>query len=350
MAGETANIAEVANKVSKDIFKFFRWEKMPIMDENFPCHKVDLHKKKKSKKDNPSHTHPVDTVFRYFDPYLNKYIYLNTDLKSYKKGSIKPSEVKKAIESLAKTLDCAMSSVEWKKKYVLDSESYIVRSLLFIYNWDKDYDSDLMGELAKLKLGDIPLSTDGVIHVLGPDQITYLYSVVKDIEGLIAKQELPSDDYSFLYPDLVLHKAHGDQRLYPATIETLCSPYMILKHGPVMEFKEVNGELKKTQKNSSGYVIYYNESGKTDSEFVYLFDVLSRLQILSSQNTIKFRVANLSVDNSIRSNFERAKHKYVADWGLDGHRKHDLDRIEFDTVSATSPNYSPGMLAWRVND
>lgn len=350
MAGETANIAEVANKVSKDIFKWFRWEKMPVMDENFPCHKVDLHKKKKTKKDNPSHTHPVDTVFRYFDPYLNKYIYLSTDLKSYKKGSIRPPEVKKAIESLAKTLDCAMSSVEWKKKYVLDSEPYIVRSLLFIYNWDKEYDSDLMGELANLKLGDIPLSTDSVIHVLGPERITYLFSVVKDIEGLVANKELPSDDYSFLYPDLVLHKAHGDQGQYPATIETLCSPYMILKHGPITEYKEVDGKPVKTQKNPSGYVIYYNESGKTASEFVYLFDVLSRLQILSSQNTIKFRVASLSIDSSIRSNFERAKHTYISDWGLDGHRKRDLDRIEFDTVPAISPNYSPGMLAWRVND
>lgn len=348
MAGETANIAEVANKVSKDIFRWFRWEKLPLMDENFPCHKVETHKK--TKKDNPSHTHPVDTVFRYFDPYLNKYIYLNTDLKSYKKSSIKPAQVKGAIESLAKTLDCAMSSVHWKKKYILDQEPYEIRSLLFIYNWDKEYDSNLIEELSKLKLGEIPMTTDSIIHVLDPERITYIYSVVKDIEGLIAKKELPSEDYSFHYPDLVLHKAHGDQRKYPATIEVLCSPYMIMKHGPISEYKVIDGNPIKTEVNQSGYVIYYNESGETDKEFVYLFDVLSKLQILSSQELIKLRVANLKVDSNIRSNFERAKNTYVADWGLDGHRRVDLDRIDFDVIPATAPNYSPGILAWRIHD
>src|SRR5690554_2353053 len=156
MAGETANIAEVANKIARDIFKWFRWESIPIMDENFPCHKIDSHKKKPTKTKKPSHTHPVDTVFRYFDPYLNQYIYLNTDLKSYAKSSFKPPQFKHAIESLAKTIDCASSSVDWKRKYVLDDTHYSVRGLLFIYNWDNQYDDDLMGELQKLKLGDIP--------------------------------------------------------------------------------------------------------------------------------------------------------------------------------------------------
>jgi len=350
MAGETANIAEVANKVSKDIFKWFRWEKLPLMDENFPCHKVEMHKRKKANKENPSHTHPVDTVFRYFDPYLNKYIYLNTDLKSYSKSSIRPTQIKETIESLAKTLDCAMSSVSWKKKYVLDHEPYEIRSLLFIYNWDKEYDSDLMDHLSRLKLEDIPLTEDSVIHILDPARITYIYSVVKDIEGLIAKKELPDDDYSFHYPDLVLHKAHGDQKKYPATIEALCSSYMIMKHGPIAEYKLIDGKPTKIELNQSGYVIYYNESGETDKEFVYLFDVLSKLQILSSQELIKLRVANLNVDSNIRSNFQRAKNIYVADWGLDGHRKVDLDRIDFDVIPSTAPNYAPGILAWRIDD
>jgi hypothetical protein len=350
MAGETANIAEVANKVSKDIFKWFRWEKLAIMDENFPCHKIDAHKKKKTKNSDPSHTHPVDTVFKYFDPYLNKFIYLNTDLKSYSKTSIQPALIKTAIDSLAKTLDCAMSSLDWKRRYVLDDMPYEIRSLLFIYNWDKNFDSDLMGKLAKLKLSDIPLTTDAIIHVLDPERIAYLFSVVKDIHGLVVNKELPEVDYSFLYPDLDLHKAHGDESQYPATIEVLCSPYMIIKHGPVFNYQEVEGKILKEEVSQQGYVIYYNESGATDKEFVYLLDVLSKLQILSSQNSIKFRVANLSVHKDIRSNFERAKNVYVADWALDGHRKKDLDRIEFEIVSATAPNYSPGILAWRIDD
>ncbi len=348
MAGETANIAEVANKVSKEIFEWFMWEKIPLMDENFSCHKPEIHKVKQPKSVAPNHSHPVDTVFRYFDPYLNHFVYLNTDLKSYKKTSIKPPEIKKAIISLAKTLDCAKSSAEWKTKYVMDKAAYEVRALLFIYNWDKYYDADLLTELGKLKLGEIPLTADSIIHVLDPQRITYIFSVVKDLQALIASKEIPSDNYSFLYPDLFLHKAHGDKEKYPATIETLCSPYMILKHGPVQEYDQNLNGLKNI--GPSGYIVYYNKRGDTDKEFVYLFDILSRLQILSSKSSIKIRVATLDVDSKIKSNYSRAKNIYVADWGLDGHRKADLDRIEFDVVSQTAPNYNPGILAWRIND
>jgi hypothetical protein len=207
-----------------------------------------------------------------------------------------------------------------------------------------------MGDLSRLKLEDIPITEDSVIHILDPKRITYLYSVVKDIEGLIAKKELPSDDYSFHYPDLVLHKAHGNQKKYPATIEVLCSPYMIMKHGPTIEYKSIDGKYEKIEVNQSGYVIYYNESGETDKEFVYLFDVLSKLQILSSPELIKLRIASLKVDDNIRSNFQRAKNVYIADWGFDGHRKVDLDRIDFDVIPATAPNYNPGILAWRIDD
>ena len=350
MAGETANIAEVANKIAKDIFKWFRWESIPIMDENFPCHKVESHKKKPTKKTNPSYTHPVDTVFRYFDPYLNQYVYLNTDLKSYAKSSFKPAAFKIAIESLSKTIDCAASSVDWKKKYILDDANYSVRGLLFIYNWDNKYDGDIMGELQKLKLGEIPKSEDSIIHIFDPQRITYLYTVVKDIEGLIARKELSPEDYSFLYPDLVLHKAHGNKDKHPATIETLCSPFMILKHGSVFDYENRDGQLLRVEVNRAGYVIYYNEIGSTYEEFVYLFDVLSKLQILSSNNLIKFRVASPNYDSNIKSNFERAKNTYIADWGLDGHRQKDLDRIDFDIVPTAVSNYNPGILAWRYDD
>lgn len=33
MAGEVANITDVAVKVTKDIFKWFKWEAIPTMDE-----------------------------------------------------------------------------------------------------------------------------------------------------------------------------------------------------------------------------------------------------------------------------------------------------------------------------
>ncbi|ENE5100266.1 hypothetical protein ABNJ98_003157, partial [Enterobacter hormaechei] len=78
MAGETQNISEMAEKISADLFKWFKWELVGATNENFPCMKSDQHKTKAGK-------HPTDVVFSYKDPYLNRTIFLNTDLKSYVK-------------------------------------------------------------------------------------------------------------------------------------------------------------------------------------------------------------------------------------------------------------------------
>jgi len=104
---ETANISKMAEKVSKEIFSEFFWEKIGTMDFNWTCIQ-DRHNKK---------THPTDVVFRYEHPYDNKFININFDLKSYKKDSISVTSIRKALESLALASECTQLSDEWKKVY-----------------------------------------------------------------------------------------------------------------------------------------------------------------------------------------------------------------------------------------
>jgi hypothetical protein len=345
MGGEVANVAEVAVKVTKDIFKWFKWESVPTMDENFSCHKVEQHKPKPKKQaktvsDDKTHTHPVDVVFRYFDPYRNRVVLLNTDLKSYAKTSITSTSVFDALESLAKTIDCARSSGEWQRKYVLHKGDYEVRGMLFIYNHDGEYHKDFMGLVKNMDLHKLGVQQGQLLHVLDAVRIRYLYSVVMDMKSLIAEKEFPSDDYTFFYPELYLHRSHGDSDDLPATVELLCSPYMIIRHGPV----DVDGEAAAV---NEGYVIYYNQDGSTEHEFRYLLDSLSRFQILKGRCTIKIRVAHQSPDATMKNNFEAAKNAYLAAWGMDGFRKKELDRIEFESINITTPSYMPGHLAWR---
>ena len=63
---ENSTISEMAAKVSDELFSFFRWEKVPLVDQNFPCLKESTHKPTDKEQD---HTHPVDVVFHYIDPY-----------------------------------------------------------------------------------------------------------------------------------------------------------------------------------------------------------------------------------------------------------------------------------------
>ena len=81
---ETVNISEIASKVSDEIFRHFLWNAHPKRDDNFPC----SNPKHESSDGSPKATHPGDVIFYYQDPYLQKAIYLHTDLKSYADKSI----------------------------------------------------------------------------------------------------------------------------------------------------------------------------------------------------------------------------------------------------------------------
>ncbi len=319
------------------------------MDENFKCHKVDKHKPAPKRAlakaaEKPSHTHPVDVVFKYFDPYINKVVMLNTDLKSYAKSSITTASVAGAIESLAKTIDCARGSGEWQGKYVLDKRPYEIRGLLFIYNHDGEYHNDFLKMIEPVNVDKIGIQEGQVLHVLDALRIRYLYAVITDMKHLYSESEFPIDDYSFFYPELYLHRSHGDPDDLPATIELICSPYMIIKHGSTRNTDPNNLDAGS---GIEGYVVYYNQDGSTEQEFRYLLDSLSRFQILRGKCSIKIRVAHHAPCRDMRSKFDMAKNLYLAAWGMDSYKKAELERIEFDVVNSAIPNYMPGHLAWR---
>ena len=137
MSGETGSIAEMAKRVSRDVFKWFKWQLVPLYDQNFDCLKQEKHAPTKKQE----HTHPVDVVFTYNDPYLDHPVLLNSDLKSYSKSSITSPNIRSALRSLALTIDCARVSEEWRARYDKTGTAEI-RGLLFVYNHDAEWDRD----------------------------------------------------------------------------------------------------------------------------------------------------------------------------------------------------------------
>jgi hypothetical protein len=106
---ETIHIAEMAEKLSKEIFSEFLWQRTGPTNQNWPCEEQEAHGKK---------THPSDVVFFYDNPYSLSRTYVNCDLKSYASGSIKAAAIREAMESLAQALNCAEKSKEWQKLYL----------------------------------------------------------------------------------------------------------------------------------------------------------------------------------------------------------------------------------------
>lgn len=333
---ETANISEIAKKISNDIFNVFYWELYAQNDANFSC-VLEHHL---TEKGDQKATHPGDVVFYYHDPYLNKQIYLHSDLKSYGKSSINQKKIRGALNSLAWTVECAHLSPSWRKKFLKDDqEIHEVRGLLLVANHDNQAPRKFAELLKKISKTAIAVAESQILHVLGPDAITDLYAVATDIKLLKHDNKLPAN-YRFFYPDLTLWKRQiADDQRTGATIELLMSPFFIIKHSAV----KVEDEMTTT----AGSLVYYSRKGETVEEFVYLLDSLSRYQLVNSKEQIRIRAFNPERSLEMKNNFDKAKVRYCRTWGFDGDREAEINAITIDSVQQNNPNYSPDEIGWK---
>ncbi|HEY3431504.1 MAG TPA: hypothetical protein VGK09_03040 [Rhodocyclaceae bacterium] len=357
MAGETESIARMANYVSEEILSWFRWKQIAPPNQNFDCVKVNTHAPKKQ-----NHTHPVDTVFWYVDPYLNKKIYFNTDLKSYSRTSIQAGPIFDALKSLSCALDCARSSAEWQDRYYVDELPSEIRGLLFIYNHDREYDKDFYKLLvapvtpikgrgrrkrqeSPVRLEGLPLKEGQYINILEPSIINYLSTIISDADRLHREGTFPETKFEFFYPELRLHKTAGARLDRPATIEALTAPFLIIRHEEIIKYNETTRQTE--VRYPSGFVIYYNKPGSSADEFVYFLDLLSGYQILDGDHPIRIRHVCQEQAPDIKSNFRRAVQSYAHAWSFDKHKTERLESIEIEIVELTKSSFSKTNLRWE---
>lgn len=321
---ETGNIEELAKIISKDIFKVFKWESCSLKDVDWSC-ELEHHEKK---------THPSDVVFYYNHPYTGGRVYVNTDLKSYKKSSISKSSVQKALESLALAVECANVSQDWQDKFLTDDElRFEVMGLLFIFNNDNEYDKEFNVVLNDVNKEKINLAKGNKLAVFGPQNINYLLNVAGDIKHRIADDLLPrSEDYTFYYPDMVMNKRHGEEWGQAATFEYLTAPWLLIKH-------------RETETVKAGFLIYYQRKGETVDEFIYFLDTLSYYQLLLQSDPIVVRFVGAS-QGALR-NFEKAKAEYLKSWGEDSARRKQMEKIEAGHITRVVAEYSPMEIGMR---
>ncbi|EPW3766066.1 hypothetical protein ACWI58_001450 [Vibrio fluvialis] len=344
---------EIAKVVSANLLSIFKWEQYGPYDQDFPCRKQDKHLDKvKSQK----HTHPVDVVFGYKDPYSNKNVLFNTDLKSYGKGTINPTKIEEALTSLAKTIDCAENSSDWQNKYLIATGDFEVRGLLFVYNHDNKFQKGFIdffyppkrekGKRTKepkpVQLSKIPVPKDKKIHFVEPIQINYWMTVVSDINSMVRANTFPSEDFGFYYPELTFHKVVSSEKYHPATIEMLSSPFIIIKHDEVKAI--VRNKIEVVY--DSGYVVYYNRQANSDNEFLYLLDLLSKYQLLNAENKIRIKVPHTDTSKSARAHFSRALNKYIHEWGYDESFLDRLD-ISLELITYVIQFYNSEDIGWK---
>lgn len=316
---ETTNIARMAEKLSKELFAEFLWQKMGPTNLNWPCENEEAHKAK---------THPSDVVFYYEEPYTQARTYVNCDLKSYAKGSITAGAIRAAIESLARALSCAEKSDEFREKFIHNHVSPEICGLLFVYNHDGEYDKDFSGLLGQVKNEKLDIPSNSKIVVLGPREIFWLNNVHHEIVYMRGGAGvLPNREYcKFFYPHLVRRKNVQLEHAKAGTLEMLTAPWIILSY------------IDPKKQNRKGFVIFYRKRGESVEEFLYLIDCLMHYQVLVDDTDVY--VKTLDPHPNAAAFFGKAKDQYVDEYEGGTEIRNRLNAIQFAQINDVRTKFS----------
>jgi len=307
---ETANIAAAAERLSEDLFSVLGWTRAGPMNIDWECASEEHGKK----------THPTDAVFRYEDPYGTRPVLVQTDLKSYAKGSISPAAVGSALRSLALATDCTRRSEKWQEHYRPSGTTGETVGLLFIYNHDGEFDADFAKLLGNLDEKSVPVPKGCRVHVLGPKDIEYLVTVTTDLKVLRGEEKLPPKvDCGFFAPHLV-QRLSRDIRSPVAPLETLSSPWLIYRYA-----------WRQKPQAPEGCIVYLRSSGESADELMYLLDYLFHFQIIEGHAEVKLRAPYAAP--TIHTNLAQAKANYAAAFPGQEYVHTLLERVTVQTVT-----------------
>jgi hypothetical protein len=317
---ETANIARMAEIVSREVFGKIGWQRTGPANYPWPCRKQEHHTKGGHGK------HPTDVVFYYDSPYEGRRVYVNTDLKSYGRASIQPSAVAAAVKSLAQAVECANISPDWQNAYQAKGVSGIVCGLLFVYNHDAEYTARLLPQLPAL-LREFTITPGRRVYVMGPEQVLFVYNTLLDMDLYRVGAKLPHDsEYDFFQPDLIGRPKVRTHCVVP-TLEALLGPWLIFRHrSPEREH----------------LLFYYRGAGQREDEWTYMLDYLLHYQLLGENVCASIRLPNAAQEAPAM--FERAKHAYIQKLALSPAFQSRYEAITCHPLRQTVPIFNEMQL------
>lgn len=316
---ETVNIAELAALMSEKIFGAFNWKLADIKDENFPCEKVKRHQTKGA-----GSKHPVDCVFSYPDPFSSKTVFFLTDLKSYAGGTITTQDFAPYIRQLSKSIECAAISPAWQQRYIATGiNDWIIDGMLFVYNHDKEYDKEFKKHARGLAPASLQQPRRSRVHLLDPEDISHLQSVVKDIKSNCGEHGLEYSQRRFFYPHQLINNP-GDSRMPVATIEMLRGRMFIVI-------------LTEALLKQDRYYVYLKGDGTID-DFEYLVTYLYRHGVMELATSV--RIAGTSFSPDAQTHLNTAKQNFLLRHYKMKEIKASLERISFGRVDRVTDSFS----------
>ncbi|WP_111891628.1 hypothetical protein [Acinetobacter sp. MB5] len=354
---ETASTAKIAENKSKEMLSFFKWKTYPELLENrdYLCQDIERHFL-----ETDYDKHPLDMVFSYIHPYTGKTIFFYSDLKSYTAASISPSRLRETLNSLGKSIACARDNEQWRIDFSDPEYLGEVRGLLFLLNHDGDYSSDVLSKLnvvakfekeihrntsSVISVENLHIDAGQFVHMMDPTVIVYMQTIREDIKRLRGSSKFPmgSKNYYFFYPNLEIHRTQGEEVNFPATIETLCGPYLII--GNYLTEQQDPEDSDKTIKFPPSFIVYYRLSGETQDEFLFLIDQLARFQMFNNKKLINVRQIHLNPHQNAEVNFNNALQEYNRIWSVNGLDPIGQNQLTFNQI----PNLEKKFLSAPLN-
>jgi hypothetical protein len=315
---ENVNIQKIAELASEQIFSIFGWTQLPLMNQDWGCVEQENHHRQKKVK-----THPTDAVFKYVDPYSGNDIYIQTDLKSYAKGTLESADLVKAIRELGHATECANKSEDWKRLYVDRTRNHDVLGMLFVYNHDGAYEKDFSSVLANMTPSSFGIAPTELVGVVSPQRVIYLNSIVTDIKTCHSDGKLPAQkDRSFFYPHLSRHMAIH-QKHTSATLQTLLSPLIVIEYTIPQEL------------HGNGYFAYYDGKGESVDEFKYLLDYFFKYQIATENTDVTINL--LFPAQEVAAIFDLAKTEFARDYWPVANTSQNQFTTALDKISCRQP-------------
>jgi hypothetical protein len=342
MSGETAPIAEIANRISSEIFSRFGWKRVGPKDHNFKAFDVVEPKSAPGKEaegeeaeEKPASVEgpmverdfPADVVLGYTDPYSGETIFIHFDLKSYAESSLKAGTTRKTLKSLARCIRVAENSSDWRQKFAATTTNYSIHGALFVYNHDNKAPGRVDEFIAKLNSHSVPVPEKKRLYVFTPRRINYLLTLLNDRNTMIAESLMPKDtegEVNVYYPYGV--RAKPQKPLLPhATAEQLLGPVLVFHY----QYKA---------KPDRGYIVYYDGPGSSVDEYLFLFEMFFKRGFMTEDGAVHLRLIN--AETHALTIFVEARDYFVTSYHELPEFKVKMAQIKFHRVTSIVKEFS----------
>jgi len=253
---ENENIAgDYWTKESVALMKKLGWTQIGASNFDITCthHK----KERKGKK------HGIDSIFRYYDPYLQQTIFINVESKTRAWASINDKVIKDWITQVNGVMECSSMAPEFNTLHV----NNINNSLVLCWCNDNNYDHEKYIEYLK-KISIRGKTNDYNVFISSNQDILKWCSLIETIDKL----KTDCDKFEFLYPTIQGENTTNLMKLDYVTLFALYSKYIF-----------ASAKVTERQANGGSYVkkqnIVFNFDEVTLDSLNIMYDVFKQYQL-----------------------------------------------------------------------